>query len=54
MDTDQKLYKEFLTGNMESFDKLVDKYRNTDYIRIFRRNELKEWRRRNYYYRYWV
>jgi len=26
---DQKLYKEFLTGNMESFDKLVDKYRNT-------------------------
>lgn len=29
MDTDQKLYKEFLTGNMESFDKLVDKYRNT-------------------------
>lgn len=29
MDTDQKLYKEFLIGNMESFDKLVDKYRNT-------------------------
>lgn len=28
MDTDQKLYKEFLIGNMESFDKLVDKYRN--------------------------
>ena len=27
MDTDQKLYKEFLIGNMESFDKLVDKYR---------------------------
>ena len=28
MDTDQKLYKEFLIGNMEAFDKLVDKYRN--------------------------
>lgn len=29
MDADQKLYKEFLIGNMESFDKLVDKYRKT-------------------------
>ena len=29
MNTDQELYKEFLLGNMESFDKLVDKYRNT-------------------------
>ena len=29
MNTDQILYKEFLTGNMKSFDKLVDKYRNT-------------------------
>ena len=29
MDTDKKLYKEFLIGNMESFDKLVDKYRTT-------------------------
>ena len=28
MDIDQKLYKEFLAGNMKSFDTLVDKYRN--------------------------
>ena len=45
MDIDQKLYREFLAGNMKSFDKLVDKYRNTliSFITTFiRKNDLAE------------